>query len=77
MLLSKECPPAHFPCKMGNFPTSLANNSVFKKSRPYQTFGPIDHNLHSHLFDDLILKPLTHVNYILCTYPYVPLIPIQ
>ena len=51
-----------FPCKIRNFPTSLANDSVFKKSTPYQNFVPIGHNLHGHLFDDVILKPLTHVN---------------
>ena len=68
MLVGKECQTIS-PCKItGNFPTSLAHNSVFKKSRPYQNFGPIGHNLHSHLFDCVIFQPLTHVN-ILYTYP--------
>ena len=68
---------AHQPislCKIRNFPTSLANNSVFKKSRQYQNFGPFGHNLHSHLFDDVILKTTSlHMN-IFYTYPYVHLI---
>ena len=51
-----------------NPPISLVHNSVligpnnFKfgtvwSYRPYQNLGQIDHNLHSHAFDDVICKP--------------------
>ena len=56
---------------MENSPTSFARNSVligandFKfgtekflwSYRPYQNLGQIDHNLHNHVFDDVICKP--------------------
>ena len=56
---------------MENSPTSVARNSVFVgpndfkfgtethllSNRPYQDLGQIDHNLHDHVFDDVICKP--------------------
>ena len=39
----------------------MASNSVQRhilwSNRPYQNLGQIDHNLHNHVFDDVICKP--------------------
>ena len=55
-------------------PTSFARNSVFVGPKTsnlmqrhilwfkgsYQNLGQIDHNLHNHVFDDVICKPPIH-----------------
>ena len=36
---------------------NLVQRHVVGSCRPYQNLGQIDHNLHNHVFDDIISKP--------------------
>ena len=37
--------------------SNLVKGHVLWSYRPYQNLGQIDHNLHDHVFDDVICKP--------------------
>ena len=37
--------------------SNLVQRHVLWSYRPYQNLGQIDHNLHNHVFDDVICKP--------------------
>ena len=64
MLVGKKCTPVHFQ----NPQTFLAHNSAFICPNDFKfgtethedhtkNFGQIDHNLHDHVFYDIICKP--------------------
>ena len=72
MLVGKRTAQSIFPYNIiEDSPSSFAHNSVFVgpndfkfvqrhvlwSYRPGQNLGQIDHNLHNHVFDDVICKP--------------------
>ena len=55
-----ENSPPYFACNsvfVGPNGPNFVQRHVLWSHRPYQNLGQIDHNLHDHVFDDVISKP--------------------